>query len=125
MYHQIIYCSKLNNAYNESEVYQIVKHARHRNRQVGITGHLTFGKQLFLQILEGYMGPITDLMHKIKEDDRHQDIKLISATNIQYLNYEKWSMGYLNLLPEHDYHEEFKPYEFSQEQSLMYLHENL
>lgn len=121
MYKQIIYCSRLKEIYDEQEVYHIVSHARKNNANIGISGYLVFGNQCFLQVIEGYVGPVEDLTKKIKNDQRHEAFKLISEEIIQYLDYEKWSMGYSSLINQREIENNLDPDKLGKEESLKIL----
>jgi hypothetical protein len=98
MFKQIIYCSKLLPEYDLKEVYKILKTARSRNPELGLSGYLIYADGYFLQILEGVKAPLNSLMSKIYADPRHTDIKIIQEDDIKFLDFEKWAMGFANLV---------------------------
>ncbi len=77
---------------DEQVVDGIVMPSMRKNRELGITGCLWFGKTRFVQILEGEREAIDDLYAKIERDDRHHDVRLIHYGPIESRAFDRWSM---------------------------------
>lgn len=108
MFKQVIYSSKLLPEYDLKEVYKILQTARTRNPELGLSGYLIYADGNFLQILEGVKAPLNNLLAKIYADPRHIDVKVISESDVKFLDFEKWAMGFANLVEDTD--EELKAY---------------
>lgn len=123
MFKQIIYCSKLLPEYDLKEVYKILKKARSHNPEVGLSGYLIYADGYFLQVLEGFKAPLDALLKKICDDPRHTDIKIIQECEVKFLDFEKWSMGFANLVE--DSSDELKSYMEELDQLNSFNPENL
>lgn len=78
--YQLVYCSRATPGVNDDAVHAIIRSARRRNPQHGITGLLVFGSGIFFQWLEGPRDNITALMARLHADGRHADIVTLSTT---------------------------------------------
>jgi len=80
----------------------MVGQARRKNAQAGITGLLVLSGRRFLQVVEGPVQFVNELMAKIIADDRHSRFELVSYEQIGASSFHDWSMGVLTLgdLPE-------------------------
>ena len=77
-----------------SHLIGILRQARTKNKLSDVTGLLVFIDGMFLQVLEGEEGTVKDLMKKITEDTRHQDIKVIRGSNVEKLTFSNWEIAY-------------------------------
>ncbi|MDE0879610.1 MAG: BLUF domain-containing protein [Sphingomonas bacterium] len=67
----------------------------HRNNsKVGITGLLIAGGTRFLQALEGEPDALDATADRIRNDDRHFAMTVLSKTEITQRAFPQWSMGY-------------------------------
>ncbi len=88
---QLIYVSRPF-GYDAEQLEDILRVARARNPQLGITGALIARRDLFVQMLEGPRGPVTDTFGRIMEDDRHIQVALIHAGAAEARLFPNWSM---------------------------------
>lgn len=105
----------------EPHVARILAKSRANNRHAGLTGVLYFGDGCFFQCLEGDAAAVESLYAKLKLDDRHTDVTLISNKAISRYAFSDWSMKYVviekaieRLLHERGY-TSFGPYLFDPE----------
>jgi hypothetical protein len=82
------------NAKNEAEL--IASKAAINNKQINITGAITFDGNDFAQILEGEESDVLKLFEKIKQDPRHKNITLIKVKQTKTRYYKNWGMRSLN-----------------------------
>jgi hypothetical protein len=75
MIRQIVYLSTARSS--DADVTAILETARSKNGEMGITGMLAHGGNLFLQILEGAPEAIDALMAKISADPRHRSLRVL------------------------------------------------
>lgn len=94
MLYQLDYSSKATNEMMLSHLIGILRQARTKNKLSDVTGLLVFIDGMFLQVLEGEEGTVKDLMKKITEDTRHQDIKVIRGSNVEKLTFSNWEIAY-------------------------------
>lgn len=78
---QLIYASKPF-GFDDLVLRGILTTARANNARDGITGALVCRHDLFLQLLEGPRDRVESLFARICEDDRHVDVRRISASEI-------------------------------------------
>jgi CheY-like chemotaxis protein len=86
--------SRLGPDESQSEVQRIVATARERNEPVGITGALVFTHTHFAQFLEGPEAAIDELMERLREDPRHQDVRIVHTPSFSRRLFSDWSMAY-------------------------------
>jgi hypothetical protein len=79
----------------DQSVLQILSVARRKNPKLGITGALMFNSGCFLQILEGMQAPLLGLFHRIKLDNRHGAVSMITFEPIAERSFGNWSMAFV------------------------------
>lgn len=67
--------------------------SRRNNRRDGITGYLISDGDWFLQILEGDHEKVMAALVRIRFDQRHSDLTVISTREIRNRSFPHWSMG--------------------------------
>lgn len=70
----------------------ILQVSRSNNVRDRITGALVIDEQYFLQLLEGSRTCVAQCFMRIMQDDRHGDIRIISAGDIVQRQFMEWSM---------------------------------
>lgn len=98
----IVYRSIASPAFDKAKIKEMIERARRFNKKNHITGCLLFYNGEFVQYLEGKQVTILRLFDKIKIDDRHHDVELISHSHIKGREFEKWDMAYEDFLGEND-----------------------
>jgi Sensors of blue-light using FAD len=92
---QIIYVSQATKPLAQSELRELVITASKNNMREDITGALMYLENWFVQILEGFDGPITLMLERIEADHRHKNMRIISDKELDHRFFEDWSMGYV------------------------------
>jgi len=75
--HTICYVSTAVKYISKDDLTDILHHSRKNNAKVDITGILLFGKNRFLQILEGDENALEKLYENIRLDERHRNLLLL------------------------------------------------
>lgn len=103
MLQQLIYMSVSSKDLALEDLEKILNASRANNLEKNITGLLVVKGKTFLQVLEGESEIIKPLFQKLKEDQRHHDISIISWDVIEKRDFPHWSMGFKNLatIPNH------------------------
>ena len=103
MLQQLIYMSASAKALTTEDLEQILNASRRNNLEKHITGLLVVKGEMFLQVLEGDSEDIKPLFQKLRDDQRHREISIISWDTIENRNFPDWSMGFKNLstIPHH------------------------
>jgi len=94
---RLIYVSKAVEPQTGALTDSILRKAHAWNTQNDITGVLCQGQGLFLQVLEGERGKVTNLYARIHADPRHEDLELIHCESIIERRYGDWSMAHVRL----------------------------
>ena len=78
---------------DEAGLADILKIARSKNAELGVTGALMLYDDWFAQVLEGPQAAVEDLYARIKHDTRHDMIRLNEAGPAQKRLFGKWAMA--------------------------------
>lgn len=102
------------------------------NRQAGITGMLSFGDSMFLQVLEGSRRVVSQTYNRILLDKRHTNAELIEFSEIEHRDFTIWSMKAVQLdnqpaireiILKYSASSTFSPVSMTGKQSLSFLRE--
>jgi hypothetical protein len=94
---RLLYASRAAEPVPEGLVEAILQQARRNNPELGITGALCHGGEVFLQVLEGGRDPVNTLYNRIVCDRRHRRVTLLDYTEIPERRFGGWTMGQVNL----------------------------
>ncbi|KKC23791.1 blue light sensor protein [Sphingomonas sp. SRS2] len=78
----------------EAEIDSIVTGSVERNARLGVRGALLFTEQHFAQLLEGPETAVEEVMERIIEDPRHDQITIIERKPIDGYRFPDWSIVY-------------------------------
>lgn len=90
----LLYVSSAVRLLNFEEIGHLLKRARERNREYGITGVLLYDGGNFMQYLEGPKENLDIIYRIIEEDKQHTGIILLSREAIEDRQFGDWSMAY-------------------------------
>ena len=88
---QIIYTSKPV-ALEVNTIDEILASSRKYNSKSGVTGLLIFGAGLYMQFLEGPAQELDETFSRIKIDNRHTDIRILSVNLTDRRLFGSWKM---------------------------------
>lgn len=71
----------------------ILKIARSKNAELGITGALLYSGGYFSQVIEGPMDALEDLFEVIQNDPRHSDVRVLHFNPVETRCFSDWSMA--------------------------------
>lgn len=94
---QLVYISRAVGNVSEVELAEILRKARGRNSEQGITGMLCFAYGRYMQVLEGGAAEVNALYFKIGADKRHEAIRLMKFSQAQPRTFALWSMRLIRL----------------------------
>ena len=94
---EVLYTSEMRDEVPVAEVGLLVKRARGRNAEMGITGVLMFDGAQFCQFLEGPEDAVLDLMRRICADPRHRNVILVRESAIDVRRFKSWYLGYVQV----------------------------
>lgn len=91
---QHVYLSRATSLFHETELAELLRRARRKNEQLGVTGMLVYREPFFMQVLEGPETAIDDLLATIGADRRHTQLTTVLQTSIRHRAFGDWSMGF-------------------------------
>jgi Sensors of blue-light using FAD len=100
MPYQIIYTSAATTPMQMDDLEDILESARESNAEVGISGALVYVDGFFLQILEGDVEALLDLMGRISKDVRHETVTVLRQGEISTAVFSDWKMAYVSATAE-------------------------
>jgi len=92
---RLTYISRAVKGIDSTELKKILDQAQENNQLNGITGMLVFNKNFFLQTVEGSRVIINDLLNAIVLDERHYDVQIVEAVEVDERIWGDWSMDYV------------------------------
>jgi Sensors of blue-light using FAD len=95
---RLLYASRSQTDINTAMVEGIIKQARSKNTNAGITGLLCYcpSSHVFMQVLEGSRSAVSALYSRIAADPRHHEVILLDHEEITERRFVGWSMGEVN-----------------------------
>ena len=130
--YRLIYVSQASPNLEYPDLISIMQKSEQNNRPAGVTGMLSFGDSMFLQILEGSRRVVSQTYNRILLDKRHFNAELIDFSEIEYREFSAWSMKVVqidqreevrNLILKHSNSSTFSPVSMTGKQSLNFLKE--
>lgn len=94
MLERLLYRSKATNTLGSLHLFNMLSEARAKNASMGITGHLLYTEEVFVQCIEGPSASIASLWESLQRDDRHHDLQLLARGPIEGRRYQDWSMAF-------------------------------
>jgi hypothetical protein len=98
----LVYRSVAKPGFDLNQVEELLLKAQAFNNQHLITGCLLYYDGKFIQYLEGNQYRILKLYDRIKEDQRHKKVELLSHGEIEKRVFEKWDMAFENFYGENE-----------------------
>jgi len=130
--YRLIYVSQAIAGLEYPDLVDILRKSEINNKKVGITGMLSFGDSMFLQVLEGSRRLVSQTYNRILLDPRHVNAELIDFSEIEYRDFEVWSMKVVQLgnqaevrdiILKYSSSDKFSPISMTGKQSLKFLSE--
>ena len=94
MLERLLYRSKATNTLGSLHLFNMLSEARAKNSVLGITGHLLYTEEVFVQCIEGPPEAIASLWESLQHDARHQDIELLARGPLEKRRFTDWSMAF-------------------------------
>lgn len=90
--YRLIYVSHRAPDCDAAAVRDILAGSRMRNRLFGVTGVLMVSLRGFCQVLEGRREALDDLLRRIRDDDRHTSLLVLSLDVVPRRAFAGWEM---------------------------------
>ncbi len=94
MLERLVYRSKATHKLGSLHLFNLLVQCRKRNLSLGITGHLLYTEEFFVQCIEGPPESIDVLWRSLKRDDRHYNLELLSRGPETTRRFGEWSMAF-------------------------------
>jgi hypothetical protein len=94
---RLLYASRAVEPGPDGLVEPILQQARRNNPELGITGVLCYGGDVFLQALEGGRDAVNAVYNRIVGDKRHRQVTLLAYDEVLERRFAGWTMGQVNL----------------------------
>lgn len=91
----LIYVSSAIDALSESDLDDILRRSRARNREHDISGLLLFHDGSFLQVLEGPEEAVKACYERIRQDPRHSGTLCLFDRPVAERRFADWSMAFV------------------------------
>lgn len=91
----LIYVSESVSTTTYDDAVKILNTSWSKNRENGIGGVLLYNRRFFIQLLNGPVDKVDQIFHRIKEDKRHHNIRLVGEEFLQEQEFDEWNMGFL------------------------------
>jgi hypothetical protein len=130
--YRLIYVSQAVAGIGYSDLIDIMQKSEKNNLPVGITGMLSFGDSMFLQVLEGSRRTVSQTYNRILVDKRHVNAELVDFSEIEHRDFALWSMKAVqidnhpeirNIILKYSGSSTFSPISMTGKQSLSFLKE--
>jgi hypothetical protein len=92
---RVVYLSRATHAIDEGALQAILAGSSERNSRDGITGVLCAGRDHYLQVIEGCVGPVMSLYLRIQADRRHRELTLLSISLVGERLFGQWAMAHI------------------------------
>lgn len=101
MYKSLIYVSLKSAAVvnPEQAMHEIIAIAQSRNARLDVTGALASTREHYVQILEGSIAAVGELMESIDNDPRHTNVIVLESVFVPQRSLPAWSMAYCGNSP--------------------------
>ena len=94
MLSKIIYASRASRALAAAELESLLRVCNNNNRALDVTGLLVYCDGSFLQLLEGEGEGLDGLYDRIRVDDRHDGLRLLTRGALTRRRFAEWSMAF-------------------------------
>jgi Sensors of blue-light using FAD len=94
MLERLLYRSKATNTLGSLHLFNMLSEARVKNALMGITGHLLYTEEVFVQCIEGTPAAIAALWESLQRDPRHHDIEVLARGPLEQRRFSDWTMAF-------------------------------
>jgi hypothetical protein len=89
---RLVYYSE-RNASAPIDMRALIATCHKNNSSRAVTGLLHYNGFYFIQVLEGSRAEVSSIYHRIANDPRHQNLILVSCSDVRERLFPTWSMG--------------------------------
>lgn len=92
-----LYLSRFSGTIGDTGLRDLLKQARENNQARAITGALLFDGERFVQLIEGPVADMAELVQRLCSDRRHHDVTVVSEGPIAARRCRRWTAGYVEI----------------------------
>lgn len=93
----LVFVSTETDHLGDEDLLDLLKKARQKNLENGITGMLLYKDGNFMEAIEGEASKVNWLFQSILKDPRHRKIEVIDDRELSQREFGDWSMGFKKL----------------------------
>lgn len=90
--YELIYRSEARQGLPSEELFRIIEQSARNNPFADITGFLIYADGDFLQLVEGPLQALEDLLTVLRRDPRHHSLQIVSRREIYERSFPRWRM---------------------------------
>ena len=94
---QLIYRSKATPLFRRGDLPGFISAISLANQRKGLTGILVFDGVYFLQVIEGRLSSLANLLKRLKNDPRHDSVVVLSLDAIKKRSFQDWGVKMIPL----------------------------
>ncbi|ACF14813.1 BLUF domain protein [Chloroherpeton thalassium ATCC 35110] len=113
--HRVVYYSMAAPGLSMKDVDEILKKSNEKNKRLFLSGGLLYCQGVFIQVLEGGLTELNELLIKLYADVRHQTITILEFVPIQKRQFEGWEMSMVFFNSSRDFQDEYMKYSSTSE----------
>jgi hypothetical protein len=91
---RLVYRSQATHKLGSLHLFNLLSLCREKNKRLGITGHLLYTEEVFVQCIEGPPASIESLWQSLQREERHYNIELLSRGPVTERRFADWSMAF-------------------------------
>lgn len=92
----LAYVSDANLFFSKIDIIKLAMDFNIKNKELGITGYLSYDADRFVQYIEGEGDSAMRLMNSIKNDKRHNVLAVVTAPPLADRIFPEWNMRYIS-----------------------------
>ncbi|MGL4575870.1 MAG: BLUF domain-containing protein [Burkholderiaceae bacterium] len=94
---RLLYASRAKSPIDKCAIESILTKSRVNNPELGVTGILCYGGDIYMQVLEGGRDAVNQLYNVIVRDPRHDNVMMLHYEEVSERRFAGWTMGQVNL----------------------------
>jgi Sensors of blue-light using FAD len=92
-----LYASRASEGTDARVLDEILRQSRENNTRSGITGLLILANGIFVQVIEGGRGEVSNLLARIMRDSRNRQVEVLAFEEITERSFGSWTMGQVSM----------------------------
>jgi hypothetical protein len=92
-----LYASRASEGTDGRVLDEILRQSRQNNTRSGITGLLILANGIFVQVIEGGRGEVSNLLARIIHDSRNRQVEVLAFGEITERSFGSWTMGQVSM----------------------------